>query len=90
VTEAISGDTLETQFLRLESSHGSADVDAKLSALKQQMGLLPPSAPSAETKQLGAGVQDAQVEDVSDEEARSIPEAQLLEEFGRLEKSAET
>lgn len=103
VTEALEGDTLEHEFLRLESgTSGSADVDAKLAALKQEMGLLPAAASSGgAAKQLGAGdeddedgadapasnakVQDAQVEDVSDEEADGIPEAQLIEEFDRLE-----
>lgn len=95
VTEALSGDTLETEFLRLEAGgSGDAGVDAKLSALKQQMGLLPASSSTGEeAKQLGSGeaeaeaeekVQDAQVEELSDAEAANIPEAQLLEEFDRL------
>jgi len=90
VTEALAGDTLETQFLRLEAGHGSADVDAKLNALKQQMGLLPAGAGGAEEpKQLGAGkVEEAQVEDVPEAEAEHIPEARLLAEFDKLgEKS---
>ncbi|MCG6957479.1 MAG: PspA/IM30 family protein [Gemmatimonadetes bacterium] len=96
VSEALTGDTLESQFLKLEAGQGGADVDSKLMALKQQMGLLPAGEGSAEPKQLGAGeaeeaqdaeaekVQDAEVEEVSEEEASSIPEAQLLEEFNRL------
>ena len=97
VTEALSGDTLETEFLRLESgSEGGADMEARLAALKQEMGLLPATSGSGEAaKQLEAGdddegeeggVQDAQVEELSEEEAEDIPEAQLLEEFGRLEE----
>ena len=101
VTEALQGDTLETEFLRLESgTEGGAGVDAKLAALKQEMGLLPAtSASGSAAKQLGAGeddeengssdVQDAEVEDVSDEEAQGIPEAQLLEEFDKLGKQAD-
>jgi phage shock protein A len=86
VTEALVGDTLETQFLKLEAGTGDSNVDAKLAALKQQMGLLPPGAEGAEPKQLGKGerVEEAQVEEVSEEEAAKIPEAQLLEEFNRL------
>jgi phage shock protein A len=86
VTEALAGDTLETEFLKLEAGSGDANVDAKLTALKQQMGLLPASSSGGgEARQLGAGkVQDAQVEDVSEAEAASIPEAQLLEEFDRM------
>ncbi len=101
VTEALQGDTLETEFMKLEAGPGGgADVEAKLAALKQNMGLLPAES-TEEPKQLGAGeaseegteaaqgsekpkVQDAEVEEVSDEEAESIPEAQLLEEFDRL------
>jgi phage shock protein A len=96
VSEALQGDTLETQFLKLESGAGPANMDSKLVALKQQMGLLPPSESAEEPKQLAAGeeskdedkdkekVQEAQVEEVSEEEASHIPEAQLLEEFNRL------
>ena len=86
VNEALAGDTLETEFLRLEAGSGDAGVDAKLNALKQQMGLLPASSSSGEeAKQLGAGkVEEAQVEEVSEAEAANIPEAQLLEEFDRL------
>ena len=105
VTEALGGDTLETEFLSLESGDGGADVEDKLAALKQQMGLLPASsADGGEAKQLAAGeedeevpevpaepvVQDAQVEEVSEAEAAGIPEAQLLEEFDKLgEKPAD-
>jgi phage shock protein A len=94
VTEALSGDTLESEFVRLEAGPGGADVEARLAALKQNMGLLPASEPE-EPKQLGAGeetpeaeVQDAEVEEVSEEEAQGIPEAQLIEEFDRLGEQA--
>ncbi len=99
VTEALSGDTLETEFMRLEAGPGGgADVDAKLAALKQEMGLLPATSSGGEAaRQLAAGaddaeakskpgVQDADVEEVSEAEAAGIPEAQLLEEFDRLEE----
>jgi phage shock protein A len=100
VTEALGGDTLETEFLRLETGEGGADVDGKLAALKQQMGMLPAaSSEGGKAKQLGAGdddedaeagVQEAQVEEVSEAEAEGIPEAQLLEEFDKLgEKPAD-
>ena len=89
VTEAISGDTLETEFLRLESGGaGGADVEDLLLALKAEMGLIAPPSEKGPAKQLGDGadgVQDAEVEDVSEEEAASIPEAQLLSEFDKLE-----
>jgi len=88
VSEALTGDTLESEFLKLQAGTGNADVDSKLTALKQQMGLLPAGEESAEPKKLAAGdgdnVQDAEVEEVPEEEASNIPEAQLLEEFNRL------
>jgi len=88
VSEALAGDTLETEFLKLEKGGGDANMDARLTALKQQMGLLPAAASTAaEPKQLGAGkkVQEAQVEEAKEGEADHIPEAQLLAEFDRLE-----
>jgi phage shock protein A len=98
VTEALAGDTLETEFLRLESGPGGAGVEDQLLALKAEMGLIAPPEREA-PKQLsdgdddeaveasgeGDGVVDAQVEDVSEEEADSIPEAELLSEFDKLE-----
>ena len=90
VTEALAGDTLETEFLRLESGKGDANMDDRLAALKQQMGLLPAaSSGGGEAKQIGAGkVEEAQVEEVSEAEAAKIPEAQLLAEFDRLEEKS--
>jgi phage shock protein A len=99
VTEALQGDTLETEFLKLEAGDGGgAGVEDQLLALKAEMGLIAPSEESA-PKQLsdgeedetveaggeGDGVVDAQVEEVSDEEANNIPEAELLSEFDKLE-----
>ena len=100
VTEALGGDTLETEFLRLEAGPGGADVEDQLLALKAEMGLI--EAPAAQApKQLEAGddeadgasataqpvdgkVQDAEVEEASEDDA--IPEAQLLSEFDKLEE----
>jgi phage shock protein A len=89
VTEAIAGDTLESQFLKLEAGTGGADVEDRLMALKAEMGLIAPPQPAEKSKQLGAGnagVQDGDVEEVSEAEAASIPEAQLLSEFDKLEE----
>jgi phage shock protein A len=73
VNEALAGDTLETQFMRLESGGGDADVEGRLAALKQQMGLL--SGGKAEKpKQLGAGEGDED-EGGSPAEARSADDA---------------
>ena len=57
VTEALGGDTLESEFLRLESGPGGADVEDQLLALKQEMGLIAGGAPE-EPKQLGTGEDD--------------------------------
>jgi phage shock protein A len=45
VSETLTGDTLETEFAKLES--GDASVDQRLAALKEQMGLAAPRAPTA-------------------------------------------
>ena len=90
VTEAIQGDSLESQFLKLEANTGGADVEGRLMALKAEMGLIAPPKVT-EKKQLGSGnsgVHDADVEDVPESEAASIPEAQLLSEFDKLEKQS--
>ena len=102
VSAELGGDTLESEFLRLESGPGGADVEDQLLALKAEMGLIAAPSESSTPKQLESGdddeadgvaeatpVQDAQVEEVSDEEADKIPEAQLLSEFDKLQQSAE-
>jgi len=100
VTEALGGDTLEQDFLRLESggAGGGADVEDRLMALKQGMGLLGEGGSTEAPKQLESGdpaaeaqaVQEAEVEEVSEEEAASIPEAQLLSEFDKLEERTQS
>jgi phage shock protein A len=52
----LSGSSLESQFLALEA--GGADADDDLAELKAKMGLLGSGTP-ADTKQLGAGADDA-------------------------------
>ena len=54
VTEALTGDSLEDEFTRLESGGEGAALDDRLLALKAQMGLLPGGAPEA-PRQLTAG-----------------------------------
>ncbi len=94
VSEALSGDSLEDEFLRLESGGEGAPLDDRLLALKAQMGLLPGGAPEA-PRQLTAGEgssdapseEDAEAEDSdagSSSSVAPIQEAQLLEEFERL------
>jgi phage shock protein A len=88
VSEVLTGDTLESEFAALESGD---DVEGRLMLLKQQMGMLP--AGSEETRQLTAGDEEA-VEASAAEEAEAaeeegetvVREAELLEEFERLER----
>jgi phage shock protein A len=102
VNAELGGDTLESEFVRLEAGPGGADVEDQLLALKAEMGLI--EAPATEApKQLEAGeeeeeekleasgngdgiVHDADVEEVTEEEAESIPEAELISEFDKLEE----
>lgn len=87
VTEALAGDTLESEFLRLEAGPGGRDVEDQLLALKAEMGLIAPPAESSAPRQLEKGaVQDAQVDEVSEEDAEQIPEAELISEFDKLEE----
>ncbi len=94
VSEALRGDTLEDEFKQLES--GDAGMDARLLALKREMGLLPAG---SGPKQLGAGETvegEAEVVEAETPEAEAAPagngesvrirEAELLEEFDRLER----
>jgi hypothetical protein len=105
VNEALVGDTLETEFTRLEAGSGAVGMDDRLLALKQQMGLI--AGGSAERKQLEAGdgadegdaatASDSKgppVHEVDSEEADEdgdtvIAEAELLERFKEIEKNAE-
>jgi hypothetical protein len=105
VTEALGPGTLEEDFKVLESGTEGGDVEERLLALKQEMGLI--AAPDVEKpKQLESGDDD---DDASDSAAAAegsdgqadaagsakspepeepvIHEAQLIEEFDKLEKS---
>mgnify|MGYP006294172089 FL=1 len=92
VAEALSGDTLEQEFVRLESGGDQADVEGRLMALKQEMGLI--SAPESEKpKALSAGDEKEEEEEeeavdaeASEEEDAPVADAVLLEEFEQLEK----
>jgi len=90
VTEALTGDTLEQDFLRLESGYGDSDVDGRLMALKQEMGLIagpvsekPKALTSGEDEEEDEGV-EAKAE--AKEEDAPVADAVLLEEFDQLEK----
>ncbi|MDE2763574.1 MAG: PspA/IM30 family protein [Gemmatimonadota bacterium] len=97
VTEALAGDTLETEFLRLEAGSDDAGVDDRLTALKAEMGLLPAGAAEAPKRlRSGAGSEDGGADDAGDgtdaapAEEPPIREAELLEEFEKLEKGGGT
>ncbi len=92
VNEALTGDTLEQDFLRLETGHGDTDVDGRLAALKQEMGLI--AAPDAEKpKAITSGDDDEAdeegVEAVAEPKTEGPPvaDAVLLEEFEQLGKN---
>jgi phage shock protein A len=90
VSESLSGDTLETEFHLLEKSD---DMDRRLLALKEEMGILPPG---ERRRRIAAGEERAEEEraEASDEhDAEETPspdsrirEAELLEQFDRLEQ----
>ncbi len=99
VTEALGPGTLEEEFKMLEASGGPADVENRLLALKHEMGLIAAPEPEA-PKQLRSGDEPKEpaearggdgAEDLSEEpddptsEPR-IREAQLIEEFDKLEQ----
>ena len=71
VTQALQGDTLDQEFKALEGG-ATVEVDDRLLALKQQMGLLPGGGSSA-PKKLGAG---SASDEATDEGGDDIPEAE--------------
>ncbi len=89
LAETLSGDTLESEFLRLEQGSGGGDVENRLEALKSEMGLLP-GAGAEEPKRLEAGSEPEAAQDAGTagdggkEEAAPIHEADLLAEFSKL------
>ena len=85
VDEALTGDTMEKEWLRLESGSTETDLDDKLIALKAKMGLLSAGA-SEEPKQLEAGTAADGGGDAEAPKAAPIRDAELLEEFEKLER----
>ncbi len=90
LAEALGGDTLEGEFMRLESGSTSGDVDSRLDALKSEMGLLPAQS-AEEPKRLEAGGKPKAAqsgggsEEAEEKEAEPpIQEAKLLAEFSKL------
>ena len=100
VTEALADDSLEDEFLKLESGSEDAGLDDRLLALKAQMGLLPGGAQEA-PRQLTSGGGSADAEPGEDAgggasdadspaSVEPIQEAQLLKEFERLGRNDES
>ena len=85
VNEALTGGTMEKEWVRLESGSTATDLDDKLIALKAKMGLLPAGA-SEEPKQLEAGSAADGDGDAEAPKAAPIRDAELLEEFEKLER----
>jgi phage shock protein A len=93
VNEALTGDTLEQEFLQLESGGTDGDVEDRLMALKHEMGLIAGPA-SEKPKALSAGDDDEEEAEEADgvdaeasaEEGPPVADAVLLEEFEQLEK----
>jgi phage shock protein A len=85
VAEDLGGDSLEKEFARLERKD---DAEDRLLALKREMGLISPA--EEEQRRLGAGSGEEKGALASDEGATDddgpIREAELLEEFDRLER----
>lgn len=84
VAETLQGDSLEKEFVRLESG---GDAEERLLALKREMGLLPAEdSPRRITAGDGPSGGSAEAEDAGDASEREIRDAELLEEFDRLEQ----
>jgi phage shock protein A len=90
VSEALSGDTLEQQFAALESGD---EMEDRLLALKREMGLLPAGSGEGSRRITSGNAAADEDEDAGEAEpvAESAPndrirEAELLEEFDRLEQ----
>ncbi|NIP58996.1 MAG: PspA/IM30 family protein [Gemmatimonadetes bacterium] len=89
VDESLAGDTLEQEFERLESGTEAPGLDDRLLALKREMGLLA-AGEDEEPKRLNAGeASEEEGEEEAAEESEEqgeVLEAELLEEFDRLEQ----
>ena len=99
VTEALGPGSLEDDFKVLESGGGTADVEDRLLALKQGMGLI--AAPDKEEpKQLESGDDDEAAETASTSSEGGgegsqasgpvVHEAELIDEFDKLEKQGDS
>ncbi len=82
LSEALEGDSLEREFDRLEQGERGDSSDERLLALKREMGLI--SSDSEERRRISSGEEEGDPE--VNEEGGEIREAELLEEFDRLER----
>ena len=89
VTEALGPGTLEDDFKVLESGGGTADVEDRLLALKQGMGLI--AAPvEEEPRQLESGDDDEAAGEGSQASGPVVHEAELIDEFDKLEQKGDS
>lgn len=91
VSESLEGDTLETEFLQLESGGEDADVESRLAALKQEMGLLAAGEGDEAPKRLGAGddEDDSEAAEASADEEGESSEEPIVQEAEVEEVSEE-
>jgi phage shock protein A len=92
ISDEISGDPLDREFKALEAGGGAQDMDDKLLALKQQMGILPPP-PPADAGRLGNGEAARQLGSgqggqpaAAGAGAGQVRDAELIGEFEALEE----
>jgi phage shock protein A len=78
VTRALQGDTLESEFEQLESGD---DAEERLSALKRELGMMPAGEDVRRITPGGKGAGDE-----SGSSGEDVREAELLEEFEKLER----
>jgi phage shock protein A len=83
VSEALSGDILEKEFVQLEAG---GEADERLLALKRQMGLIPSTEGGRRQLTAGDGAAEGRSAQEASPEAEEFGEAELLEEFDRLEQ----
>lgn len=86
VNEALAGDTLEQEFVRLEVGTTATDLDDKLLALKASMGLLPSGAPAAPKQLEAGGGKEGDRAEAGAAPSTPIRDTELIEEFERMER----
>jgi phage shock protein A len=86
VTESLSGDTLLKEFAALEAGGIAGEAEERLVALKREMGLLPAEGDEVRRITAGDGITKGAADKPASSSDSEIQEAELLEEFDRLEQ----